>query len=880
MSELPTGTVTFVFTDIEGSTRLLHSLGQDAYSDVLSDHRKLVRDIVAEAGGHEFGTEGDAFFLAFTSAPAALRASAEIQRRLAGGEGGGDQGLRIRMGMHTGEGVLRDGDYVGLDVHRAARIAAAGHGGQILLSAQTQVLSLNELPNGLTLRDLGEHRLKDLEQPVRIFEADVQGLRSSFPPLKTLDRAPGNLPVQLTSFVGREHELEEARRLLAETRLLTLTGPGGTGKTRLSIQLATSVQEDFDDGAWFVALAPVTDPGLVPAVIAEVLGLAEVRGETRPALQRVVERSPGPRGPAGPGQLRADRRRGRRRHRAPARPPPASRSLVTRRAALRVYGEQEFPVPPLALPDPKHLPSLAALSQYEAVALFIDRASAVKPGFEVTNENAPAVAEICARLDGLPLAIELAAARIRLLTPDAMLARLGDRLALLQGGARDLPARQQTLRQAIAWSHDLLSESEREAFARLGVFMGGWTLEEAEAVTGPAEDLGMDVLEAAESLLDKSLVVVREGPAESRFDMLETIREFAVEQLKESGEANDIRRRHAQTYLELAERARPHLTTREAKRWLDRLEPEHDNSRAALEWAIGHAQPKLALSLVGALWRFWQMRGHLQEGRMWADRALAADGVAEHPRERAEALEAAGGLAYWQFDVEAIERFYREALEAAEALGDPELIANANYNQSFTFHQDNASEGRPFLEKALALYEELGDKAGIAKAHWGLSNQDILVSDVDAAVAHLNITLDLSRKTGDDFQLGWGLFMLGTARTRGNDPAAAGHFKESLRIFADVEDVTGIVFNLEGLAIIALEHGDAERGIKLAAAAEVLRAESGTGLTDPGELEKFQDLAKGLDEEDVARFQAQGRAMSREEAIAFALEEDYQPSKP
>ena len=868
VSDLPTGTVTFVFTDIEGSTRLLNSLGQDEYSDLLTDHRQLVREVVAEAGGHEFGTEGDAFFLAFASAPAAVRAAVGIQRRMAAGEGGGDRDLSVRMGIHTGEGVLREGDYVGLDVHRAARIAAAGHGGQILLSAATQILTQGHLPDGVSLRDLGEHRLKDLEHPIRIFEALIEGQRSAFPPLKTLDRPAGNLPVQLTSFVGRDHELEEARQVLADTRLLTLTGPGGTGKTRLSIQLASLVQDEFDDGAWFVALAPITDPALVPSAVAEVLGLAEVRGDTRPALQRVIEHLRDRDAllvldnfeqvveAAGVVTELLQAAHG-------------VKIVVTTRIVLHVYGEREYPVPPLELPDPSHLPSLAALSQFEAVALFIDRARAVRPDFAVTNENAPAVAEITARLDGLPLAIELAAARVRLLSPDAMLARLGDRLALLQGGARDLPARQQTLRQAIAWSHDLLSESEQKAFARLGVFMGGWTLEEADPVCGPAPDLGMDVLEAMESLVDNSLVVVREG----RFDMLETIREFAVDRLEATGEADEIRRRHAETYLSLAERARPNLTTREAKLWLDRLEPEHDNTRAALEWAIGHGEPRLSLSLVSTLWRFWQMRGHLQEGRMWADRALAMPGTEEHPRERAEALEAAGGLAYWQFDTEAVARLYEEALEAAEALGDQALIANANYNMSFTFQQVYSPDARPYLEKSLALYEQLGDESGIAKTHWGLANYDILQPNLESARAHLKVALELSRHVGDDFQTAWALFMLGSAAIRADDPEPGIEpTKESLRIFAEVEDITGIVLSFESLATLALQQGNAERGIKLAAAAEVLRAESGTGLTDPEEFEKFQDLAKHLDEEDLARFRAEGRAMTRDEAIAFALE--------
>ncbi|HJP66617.1 MAG TPA: hypothetical protein VKA30_09980, partial [Actinomycetota bacterium] len=631
----------------------------------------------------------------------------------------------------------------------------------------------------------------------------------------------------------------------------------------------------FDDGAWFVALAPVTDPDLVPSVIAETLGLAEVRGDTRPPLVRVIDHLRDREAllvldnfeqivPAAPHVAEL------------LRSAPAAKIVVTTREPLRISGEQEFPVPPLGLPDPQHLPDLESLSHYEAVALFIDRATSVKPDFQVTNENAPAVAEICARLDGLPLAIELAAARIRLLTPQAMLARLGDRLELLSRGSRDLPGRQQTLRGAIAWSHDLLSDAERALFARLAVFKGGWTLEEAEAVAGGADDVGLDVLEGLESLVDKSLAVTRERPGgELRFGMLETIREFAAEQLDAGDRSDEFRRRHAETYLDLVQRAQPHLTTTEAKQWLDRLEPEHDNVRAALEWSIEHDETKLALTLVTALWRFWQMRGFLQEGRMWADRALAMSGVADHPRERAEAIEAAGGLAYWQADQEGTERLYAEALEAAEALGDAALIANANYNLSFVFNQGYDARARPYLEKSLSLYQQLGDELGVAKTTWALSNVQLLEGDVAGARESAKLSLEMARKVGDAFQSGWSVFMLGAVENKADRfDVAAEHFKEALRQFAEVQDVTGILFNLEGLALAALHLGEAERGVKLGAAARVLRTESGTELTDPTEMVRFGEFLEGLDPELVARAEAEGRALSREEAVAFALAGD------
>ncbi|MGH2573208.1 MAG: ATP-binding protein [Actinomycetota bacterium] len=871
MPELPIGTVTFLFTDIEGSTRLVDELGS-SYGDVLDRHRRIVREVVAQQGGHEFGTEGDALFLVFDSAPAAVRAGADIQRRVAESE------LRVRMGIHTGEGFLRDGDYVGLDVHRVARIAAAGHGGQILLSGAARSLIVGGLPPGTTLRDLGEHRLKDLRRPEHIFQLNVEGLAAEFPPLRGVEGEAGNLPTELTSFIGRERELEEAGHLLADTRLLTLTGPGGTGKTRLSVQLASSVRGRFPGGAWFVPLATITDPGLVPTGIAEALGLSDVQGDGRRPLQRVIDHV-------------------RKREVLlvldnfeqviPAadvvtellREAPMIRIVVTSRAVLRVYGEREFPVPPLRLPDPRHLPDPAALPQYEAVALFIDRARGVKPDFEVTNENAPAVAEICARLDGLPLAIELAAARIRLLTPDAMLARMSDRLALLSGGPRDVPDRQRTLRTAIAWSYDLLEPSEQRGFARLAVFMGGWALEQAEAVCGPPEELGIDLLEGLSSLAEKSLLIVRQegGAPEARFGMLETIREFAIERLGESGEEVDIRRRHALAYLSLAQRAAPAYMRRERKYWLDRLEPEHDNMRAALDWAIAGGEAAIALRLTFALWRFWQMRGHLQEGRAWVERVLAMPGTHDHPADRARALEAAGGIAYWQSDPPAAMAWYGEAVEIAEGLGDRKLLADELYNYAFSFDPGKWSHSfdqlKALLDRAMALYEQLGDRAGIANTHWGLGNLAYGQHDYERAVARTSQSLAEARELEEDFLTGWSLFMKGAALARLERwKEAEEPWRESLRLFAEARDLTGILFNVDGLADVALANGNAERAIRLSAAAQALKAETGAELVEE-ERGLRERPEHGLSEEEIARARAEGEAMTLEQAVAYALED-------
>src|ERR1700716_2666959 len=483
MSELPTGTVTFFFSDIEGSTRLIQQLGE-RYPEVLLAHHAIQREALAPNGGHELRTEGDSFFIVFASAlqacagaaagPAALHAHQWPPR----GGGGG------RGGLHTGEATLVGNEYLGLDVHRAARVAAAGHGGQVLISETTRVLVDQALPPGLTLKDLGMHRLKDMARPERLFQLTVEGLSADFPPLKTLEATPNNLPTQLTSFVGRDDQVREAQQLLERARLLTLTGPGGTGKTRLSLQIAAGVLDQFPDGVYFVPLSAIHDPDLVPSAIAQALAISTT-GSRRPIeallenlrekqtllvldnFEQVLEAA----------TIATELLEGS----------AGLRVLVSSRIALRVSGEQELPVPPLALPDLKAPSGLAALSQFEAVRLFIERAVAVKPDFQATNENAPAIAGICERVDGLPLAIELAAARVKLFSPQALLSRLETSLAVLGSGARDLPGRQQTLRGAIDWSYDLLDDAQKRLLARFSVFARGANLDEADLVCGPPD---------------------------------------------------------------------------------------------------------------------------------------------------------------------------------------------------------------------------------------------------------------------------------------------------------------------------------------------------------------------------------------------------------
>jgi predicted ATPase/class 3 adenylate cyclase len=883
--ELLTGTVTFLFSDIEGSTRLLRAQGED-WGPLLERHRTILRGAFAAHGGEEVGTEGDSFFVAFPTAPGGVAAAVEAQRGLAAERWPEGAEIRVRIGLHTGEASLSAKTYVGLHVHRASRIAGVAHGGQVLLSDVTRALAGQQLPDGVELRDLGEHRLKDIEHPEHLWQLVISGLENDFAPISSTDTTPNNLPVRLTTFLGREREIGEVRELLGRHRLLTLTGPGGTGKTRLSLEVASRSLPDFPDGVHFVELSPVTDPDLVMATVAQTLSLPDRGGRT--AMDRLVDYV-GERTillvldnfeqvlAAAPdvGRLLAAC--------------PNATILASSRSALGVSGEQEYPVPPLGLPDPGNLPPLTQLSQYEAVALFIERARAVKPAFEVTNENAPAVAEICVRLDGLPLAIELAAARIRIFTPQAMLGRLNDRLSLLSGGSRDLPERQQTLRGAIAWSHDMLDEAERSLFACLSVFVGGAGLDAIERVC--AEAVQGEVLDTLASLVEKNLVRQREGVGgEPRFTMLETIREYAVERAVERGDRDRLLAAHAATFADMATEAGREIMGSDKRRWLDRLEEDHDNIRAAIGWAIDTSDAELALRLTSRLWRFWQMRGYLAEGVERVELALGLAAAAEHPMLRADALSAAAGLTYWQADVERSRAYYEDEIEARRAIGDQAGLAEALYGHSFTFSiqptadvdSEAARRAIESIDAALAIYHELGDEGGIGRCEWALANTLYSTNDTDRAREHAVKALEVFERQRDDFMIGWTVFTIALTdvvddyRSNGASQELRDHagrlLRQALEIFAAAQDVSGYTLVVDTLGLVAYRNGDHERAARLAGIVRNLERVTGTGLNfwnrgvldyQPEELYADPELAAAL---------AEGEALSLDEAVAYALE--------
>ena len=856
--ELPSGTVTLLFTDIEGSTVLAERLG-DRWPGVLGEHNRILRQAFAAHGGIELGAEGDALFVAFTSAAEAAAAAAAAQRALAAHGWPAEESVRVRMGLHTGEPTATADGYVGLDMHRAARVAAAAHGAQVLLSQTTRDL-LSETLDGLTFRDLGDHRLKDLTGPQRLHQLCIEGLIADFPPPRTLEGRVTNLPAQPTPLVGRDQELEAVRALLLaeDTRMVTLTGPGGTGKTRLALQVAADTVDEFPDGVYGVLLAPVTDPEVVPLELARVLGIDEM--PTQPIVEALKAGLAGRRtlilfdnfehvGAAA--SLLADLLAAC----------PRLKLLVTSREPLRIAAERQYPVPPLPESD--------------AVMLFVERARAVRPDFALTDETAPIVAEICERLDGLPLAVELAAAWSKVLPPAALLRRLERRLELPASRSADVPTRQSTLREAIAWSYDLLSDEERRLHARLSVFMGGCTVEAAERVADPDGELGIDVLEGIASLVDRSLLRESEDDeGEPRFAMLATIREYAREHLKKRGEEDEFLRRHAREFARFAEEADARVRTGDQLFWFSRLESEHDNLRAALDSSAANGDEETALRLGGALGWFWYAHGHALEGCARLTDVLARTENA--PEElRARPMYALGVLLDQRGEPERAAELVERSLAVFRKHGEQERLARA-LNSLGTIKRGlgDLEAARSLLEESIRVRRELGDEPGTAGA---LSNLGVLAfeqGDLDEAEARFTETLALDHTHGNEWGAAVALDnLVAVVLERGDYDRAGELIRDNLGAAERLADRELIAFGLEKAAVLAAAQGNAARAGRLAGAADGLRESAGFERSrfDREWLERHLSAVAG-EEFDGGR--VAGRALDPDVALREAMDDE------
>ncbi len=892
MSELPAGTVTFLFTDIEGSTKLWETY-PDAMRPALAQHDRLLYAAIAAHGGRVFKTIGDAFCAAFATAPAALAAALEAQLALLTEAWAEPIRIRARMALHTGAAEPRDDDYFGPPLNRVARLLAAGHGGQTLLTLPTQELSRDSLSPAVTLHDMGLHRLRDLARPEQVFQLRHPALPDDFPPLRSLDNPefPNNLPQQVTSFIGREREIDAITTLFATTRLLTLTGSGGCGKTRLALQVAADALENYPEGVWLVELAPLSEPALVPQTVAAVLDVKEQPGKSfTDALVEALK----------PRQtlLVLDNCE----HLLTAcaglaasllRACPGLKIFATSRQGLGIAGEQTFRVPSLSLPDPKQINTPGGLTQYEAVRLFIERAALGKASFAVTNENAPAVAQLCYRLDGIPLAIELAAARIRALSVEEINARLDSRFRLLTGGDRAALPRQQTLRALIDWSYDLLSQSEMTLLRRQSAFAGGWTLAASEQVCAGGGDAGTDggepvsiedweVFDLLTSLVDKSLVIADTLAGETRYRLLESVRQYAADRLTERADGQAVRRLHRDFYLRLAETAAPALNGPEQAAWLERLETEHDNLRLALHDSLDPSAPQSDLSIApdefalrfcGALHWFWYMRGYWSEGRAWCEQALA---LASGPTvARADALDTLGTLVLYQGDHALARASYEEKLAIYRAQEDQAGIGSALHSLAHVAHlQGDYAVARPLYEEALAMRRAAQQWDGVSQTLNNLANVAMDLHEYAPSRSLHEEALAMRREAGDVKSIAQSLQNLGClALQEGRYAEARPLLQENLALIGALQERRSVALTLEDFALLAAREGKYEQAARLWGASEALREALGASV-QPHEHERREEAAATREIADAPVFDlawAAGRALTYEQAIEYAL---------
>jgi predicted ATPase/class 3 adenylate cyclase len=938
-SPRPTGTVTFLYTDIEGSTQLWREHPK-AMAVAQARHDQILREALESNNGYVYQVIGDGFCAAFHTAGGGLRAALESQIGLRN-EKWGDAVIKVRMGIHTGKAeVQADGLYSGyITLSHVQRLMSAAHGGQVLVSLTTQELVQDELPEGVELRDMGKHRLKDFDRAEHIFQLLAPDLPTDFPSLKALETVPNNLPAQLTSFVGRQREIGEVKQLLSNTRLLTLTGPGGTGKTRLALQLAADALETFTEGVWLVELAPLYDPTLITQTVASTLGVREQPRRT--ILDALMD------------YLRAKQlllildncehliETCAQITDSLLRAAPHLKILVTSREALGIGGETAYRVPSLPLPDPRQLYDLNALAQNDCVHLFVDRAIAAYPSFRLKEKNAPAIADICRRLDGIPLAIELASARTKVFPPEEIAARLDDRFRLLTGGSRTALERHQTLFALIEWSHNLLSESERVLLRRLSVFAGGWTFEAAQEVCG--HGLGTDVLDLLTHLVDKSLVAVEAEKEAARYRLPETIRQYARDRLFESAESEQMRDSHLDFFIRFAEHAERKLRSAEQIEWLKRVETEHDNLRTALAWSLESGKSGPALQLAGAVSYFWVLRGYFSEGQKWLNDALAFSEREQSKKEaagkyipthiekaqRAKALYAAALPNFAAMNPQSARTLVEESLRLWRDLGDKWWTAVALELEALmmTFERDyqtalarleegvllareiedpwplavclirfgdalkpmgEVAAAHPFLEEGVALARRVGDKIVLSEGLRELGGVYYAEGNLTAAASLTAEALADGRATGSIVHIFLALIQLVIISCLQNNPAKAkGYSSELWALGKETGSPFAAAFALLTFGLTASFGGEPGKGVRLLVATDVLLRQHGIEFSsaegEPSIKVYKQALEKAQVQLGPEAFQAawtEGQQMTLEQAIALATENESEASQP
>jgi predicted ATPase/class 3 adenylate cyclase len=865
---------TYLFTDIEGSTRLWET-EPDRMRPALARHDAIVRTCVEGNRGTVVKMSGDGAHAVFADPLDAVRATLELQRTLVELEPTNERvALQVRCGMHAGVDERRDNDFFGGGVNRAARIMSVAHGGQVLLSQAVAALVGDRLPDGVSLRDLGSVRLRDLANPERVYQVVHPQLRQDFPALRSLEATPNNLPQQVSSFVGRERELADIRNQLGNTRLLTLFGAGGLGKTRLSLQVAAEVLDDYPDGVWFVDLAPMTDERLVPQAAASVLGVKEEAG--RPVLEALVkyvsDRKP---------LLILDNCEHLLHASAELatqllQSGPNLKILASSREPMHVAGETTYHVPSLSVPEPLTTVTIQALAQYEAVRLFVDRARAVQPGFQIIDANSRAVVDICHRLDGIPLALELAAARMRALSVNEIASRLNDRFRLLTSGDRTALPRQQTLRASIDWSYALLTDDERALLRRLAVFAGGWTLHAAEAIGAAGAVAKADVLDLLTNLVEKSLV--KSDAFGARYRLLETVRQYAQERLDESEERDLACDNHLRFYLEFAERAWPELVGPNQGKWLKELDLERDNILAAHAWCDhANCDAELGLRLASSVKRYWLNRGLLGLGHRLTIEALSRPGADERTAVRCRALFDAGQIGSFMGRYGEAQKYLEESLSIAREIGDQRRIAMVLQPLGIVHHgQGNVATARGYFEEALALAQGLGNKREIAAALNALAQLHRVQGEPDLAEPLYENAVTLAHQLGDRESIAIGLLNLTMVSIgRGAIDRARGMLLEALTIADEIGSRRTGQSALEVAAGLAACREEWLRATRLYGAAEMQTAQTGL-RRDPADEAFLAPLMtrtrEALGASEFFAAESAGSALSYEEAFSEVRE--------